>query len=249
MEVEVAAATPADEVGWHIESVCVASHPNEVACEPATIMELSAFVAEAVPVLSAIPWRHARVFATSNFARCLKGQVSAVGTAGMEAYLRMVDMLLLFPREQAVLLLSDREGDRVLALYQRMCRVAAPASVVRPVLCHLTYLQAEAASAVGPSAATPSPSRLQLPANGNVSTGQVTVAALKLFSGETTFGPGTSDPRAALRQLLPTRAAAEAAVSVPPARGTAHLLDRSDLEEECAAVTVALFNARQTVVV
>jgi hypothetical protein len=70
------------------------------------------------------------------------------------------------------------------------------------------------------------------------------VVAVQLFGGETRFS--TEPDREALRAMLRESAMAPAAArGIPMARGTLHLLDRSDLQAVVESLEIAQLHAEQ----
>ena len=231
MQLQLGTADAAPEVDWDLEQALLASAPSEVVTGTSSVFvyPLHRHVADAAPPLTAVPWAGARVWVTSNFASSVLIE-GAHGNDGLANYLRPVDALLVYPEARAALLVSEREVEALLGLFERRREDAVDAAVgPKALLVNLAFLRS-AADAAG---ARPVP-RLQLPYQGGglsaaTCLDDATLAALQLFAGEAQFTG--AERQAALRALIPSASAALAARNVSRFRGTELLVDQSDLDE------------------
>lgn len=244
-EVQPPEVEPRAETDWRVESALVVTSPDQVSL--AGIQKLDRFVAQELRLFRNLPWDAVGVYATSNF--CNTVIVShAASSTGLTNYLRPIDALLVYPSSQSVLLLSEREAERLLPiLWQQRRRGASSAASAQPVFVNLAFLRewalASSASHTGRGSSTRPHARMQLPAGVPTPSVARPLAALQLFAGETMFH--CTEARIAVRALLANRAAIDAALRIPVSRGTSHLLDRSHLQEDCDAATAAIFQSRK----
>ena len=199
---------PAPETPWDVAALLQCKSPRDL--PGAGVQALAEFVERRVahaPQLRGLRWS-GRVFVTRNFVETVAQEWQRTGAAGAEAldeYLRPVDAFAFFPQSQEVLLLSDYEADRVLALLWARKASEAPPPFMLANLCF-----AEEAECGVPDRA---------------------LVSVMLFSGETQYGPAPL--REALAGVLPTEGATAAARALVRLRGLDTMLPRSDLEEIC----------------
>jgi hypothetical protein len=183
-------------------------------------------------------------------------QHAAVGSGGsLDAYLRPVDALLLFPSSGEVLLLSEREADALQDLLWRFgSSSSSSSSSGSPVLLSLAYARLAAADGLIPAAAAAAAGQQQMrlissvshtapacqvnwPRHSSLNSDRVNelqlqtaeLVSLLLFNGSASYGSEVQ--REQLRQVMRgKRGAAEVLLSL---RGKAALLARSDLELAC----------------
>jgi hypothetical protein len=127
-----------------------------------------------------------------------------------------------------VLLLSDREADAVVEAAWTAPRAAAAGSPPPPLLLHHAHARAEPAPAWLTLQARPGGAHCR---GGAAAVDDDALARLQLYNGEKMLG-GDARGRA-LEALLPTSAARDAALLLPPMRGLGHLVSRSQLEDIC----------------
>lgn len=188
------------------------------------------------PSLQQVAWSDC-VFCTENFLRTVKQNSDC---QKLDDYLRPVDGMLVLqvpslfatvwlPNSVAsVLLLSQREVDRILSL---MWSLGPPSWVSLTNLCYARL-----------ACDTNAPPKLQISSSASrvQEMQNKTVASLQLFSGEATFGDERCTERAlarrtALKDMLKRDAAKYAAVVLVQMRGQLHVMAHSDLEKVCGS--------------
>jgi hypothetical protein len=175
------------------------------------------------------------VYCTANFIATVANK-NDDSPSPSEEYLRPVDAVLWLPRDQAVVLLSEREADKILPILAAAEKSASATDMAqsdRPRFLNLNYLRL---SHTDPST--------------SVSLKWSTVAdfptdllvQLQLFSGETAYP--TTAHQAALTALLSSgdgdkvKAAQSAALVLPVLRGLHFMVSRSDLEVICTRLNI-----------
>ena len=157
-----------------------------------------------------------RVFCTLNFWR-----VTEMRVQNYDDYLRPVDAVLAF-KDRTLLLLSEREADRVLHEYATAKRKGIAVRSGSPTLMHLSY--------TGPS----SEDKPRVRHNPLMKTAALgarrlrdgkALASVWIFAGKTTI---PEDGRTAVEALI--TGSANAVRYLVAARGKGHMLPRSDLE-------------------
>jgi hypothetical protein len=264
-ELEMARENPAAESDWAFEATLDASAPERLPAG-ARLLTLAQHVRLHAPAFAPIAWPGC-VHVPNNFALTTTGAVAAGGASHASSrYLRSPDGALYFPQSGALVLVSEREFDRLLACYWRRLRErgrAAAGAGGGPALVNVALLRAAMyalyadpprAPSVALALRAPGPRMAAVGAQQGTSPRSETVAvqrthlamvvAVQLFGGETRFL--TEPHREALRAMLRESAMAPAAArSIPLARGTLHLLDRSDLQAVVESLEIAQLHAEQ----
>jgi hypothetical protein len=171
------------------------------------------------------------VFCTRNFfctvARTLDGEDSE--DSKMDEYLRLVDAYVVWPSTVALLLLSDREADAILALMWDL----EDGERTTHRLIHLAFSRPDRMGggvAVRQGAfALPCVADDAVEQDGTAALPPVELATLHILSGETSLVGEAVHGH--MRRLLPTEGASHTAEEMVGMRGMLHMLPRSDLEK------------------
>ena len=168
------------------------------------------------------------VLLTENFWR------TCSGGGALNEYLRAVDGVVCFS-DGSVLLLSDRELDKLLEAQQALRRRGDPDGGRQGAVEVLRF------SFARDFATSPSwRSSLPAAAAGRSSLTDSAVVRIQLFNGETMFG--SSERRLELSTMLATPEARGAAPLLPQMRGYGHLIARSHLIDAINAAEAAEYN-------
>jgi hypothetical protein len=165
------------------------------------------------------------LYCTANYIDTIASSKNKDSPSPNEEYLRPVDAVLWLPGDQAVVLLSEREADKVFVI---LAAVDSGNHLDTPRFLNLNYLRL---SHTDPTA----PVSLKWSTVSNFPT--KSLVQLQLFNGETSYP--TSAQKAALATLLSTgyrdkvKAAQSAALVLPVLRGLHFMVSRSDLEVIC----------------
>jgi hypothetical protein len=213
---QVLAATPYREQDWDYESIYGAD--SALTVDPdAKVRPLSHWIEELMlpEELRDISWSDS-VYCTTNFFHSI---VIGNKKGAISDYIRMVDAFLLFPEEPQVLLVSEREADRVLGwLWEYGDNTVQ--------LVHLTYLHQLQAGEQHPLEAL----HPELDHSSMEDWINPVLASMELFNGTVTFqGPALQE---AVTSLV--SGAQSAAKQLVHLRGLSHMLEHSDLDEICA---------------
>lgn len=169
-----------------------------------------------IPLID-VPWRD-NVYCTKNFIMTVS--LPAEGPQYIEDLLRPVDAFIYFEDCNSILLLSEREADKILPLMWELRSRGAG----RPVrFMHLAYAK-EAHKIATITSDSDFLSCFQEPIDAML------ITLLQLFNGETTYRGMLEE---ALKEILCTKEAKIAAKSLPYMRGLEHLLRGSKLEDLC----------------
>jgi Protein of unknown function (DUF3638)/Protein of unknown function (DUF3645) len=257
-EIEVPQMDAVDELDWDVSAVLSRRSPFDLPREVG-VQLLRGFVRDSLlpSSLGRIDWP-TNVFVTENFRRTVVDRTSRQPPKPMNSYLRLVDSCLAFTKTGDVLLLSEREADKVVErMYQ--CQIETPrADASDTWLFHLSLLRTSldgtlpglggetmALTANRPELRT----SFALPDN--------VVACLQLFAGETYYA--TPERKASLKAILapgsrtlrsgrtpicfPSSESSDSAcladepIHLVSMRGYAHRYPYSPLEEVCKKIS------------
>jgi len=235
-EVEIPRMTPLKESDWDKSRVLQADSLSSLS-HVVEVISLTDFIAGKLqpPGLSRFAWSQ-DVYGTSNFFDSVKSQ-SGLPLSSLNHYLRMVDVILVFPSKQ-VLLVSDKEADELINLFWKQTAIVS--------LCHLSLLRSGLDGKIPGLLSTSmvlgrkwSSSRMWLRRSTPTQLGcpsDCVVATLQLFAGEAMYG--TQTRHEALKNILRGFELSLGPAMVDPeyivdARGNSHLLPYSDLEKAC----------------
>jgi hypothetical protein len=209
------------ESDWDVgDALRNSTYPTDM---PTEIISLKDFINKHVPAVHSIKWDRVSIFGTLNFFNAvdMDDWSDDFRDDDLSSFLRLIDIMLVYS-DGCVLLLSEREGEKVLRKWIVDGIDATGTGSSPPILCHMSYISSQ----------TEGPCRLSLPFGyskpGSLEHNEL--AALQLFSGETMFEPEAR--RAAVRQLLPPYDAAVAIKHLLEARGTSRHWKSSHLHEE-----------------
>jgi len=224
---------PRAEQDWQYSAALTATSAIKLSTHT-EILPLPKVVRNHLPadsLLQTICWS-GLVLCTANFVRTISADKP---TARIHEYLRPLGMVLLFPVDGTVLLVSEREADALLLeLYMQggtSCGGCAEAQA--PVLQPFCYARLAHYSEFG----------IQLLAAGHslpkAATQAGTIINLQLFNGDTSYGHGSSSSsnssskraRLLLRDLV--KGKGRAAEDIVGLRGKMPMFPRSDLEWAC----------------
>lgn len=238
VEKEVRANKPRAEVDWDpallLNCSSVLKHTDAAGVPLFALHDFLHSSTSARLNLRAIQWQAiVNCYCTKNFAFALENEEKQ-----LENYLRPVDAMLYFPASNEVVLLSEREADRVLTyMWQHSPQP------FNAVFLNLTYLHA----ALSDRSTTEAECKIMglrgvahyadgehfPPRVGSEQYRQLaaTCAALELFNGGVMFD--SEEMKDALRQLLGDVHAQQVAMSFCSVRGLRFLFPRSDFEAIC----------------
>jgi hypothetical protein len=224
---------------WNFRAVLELHSPTDLPAD-AQVMPLDKALRENVSEdigLSSIRWEECKIFVTKNYMETVMPNLGVL-ISDLGEYLRPVDVVLVFPSQEC-LLLSEWEADQVLMLMWKCISIGKFPTKTQFV--NLCYLREAADSQWTNPAHMMLPlvsSNLREPNKALVH--DMTLAGLQLLAGETMFGPHNSTQAAvrekrlhALSTLLPTPEAKAAALKLPALRGLTHMISQSDLENLC----------------
>lgn len=238
-EVEIPRMIPVKEADWEKSLVLDSSSPKSLA-NAIKIIALKDFVAAKIEPssLSRFAWS-TDVYGTSNFFSSVANQSGATPLTSYNHYLRLVDVFLLFPSKE-VLLVSEREADELISLFWKHGDNTSP----KVSLFHLSALRSALdgrVSGLGPNSFVLgrklSGKRLLNslftqwePPSDNI------IATMQLFAGETIYH--TTPRQKALKDILRGNDASLGPAVADPqyivdSRANSHLFQYSDLETAC----------------
>ncbi|CAI5746922.1 unnamed protein product [Peronospora destructor] len=112
-EVEVLALLPRKEKVWEYASVLRAKTVEDLNGD-VQVLELTEFIRQSISPkeLASLAWTSSQIFGTQNFFATIEART---GWSRMNAFLRVIDVVLVFKNDQ-VLLVSECEADRILKL-------------------------------------------------------------------------------------------------------------------------------------
>ncbi|KAJ8606838.1 hypothetical protein CTAYLR_009177 [Chrysophaeum taylorii] len=198
VERQLPSRIPTAEEHWEYELVLRAASPVDLP----TTQRLDDAVRETLSVEISFP---PDVFVTHNFMSTVQDHHC------LDLYLRLVDVVLAFSSGE-LLLVSEREADKILELYHTSSLTGAPRFCNLPDLRSSNAVTMQLPPTTGP----------ELPVKART--------AVLLFSGDTMFDPKAES---ALQKLLLSFEAKRAAPDIAKNRDRAHLLPRSTLERVC----------------
>ena len=228
------------------------------ACQAEKVWELqgllrqsgSAAVTTLAP-LHSIEWNGGgfTVYCTSNFAKPAAPVATLPSVSAEDAMLEppLAENMLVFPKRRELLLISQFEAEIVLKEYQRKGLWSSGLQSTHPgtgaafrndapVLVRLSDL--DLSDDEGERGGRPGATAMNVPAGG-VCIPFATIAALRLFNGDTMFcDPRSKEPNAThegllgdlAQHILPTQQALKAALLLPKLRQLAHHIDGSSLQ-------------------
>lgn len=166
-------------------------------------------------ICSTIHWDVSKIYFTSNYIRPL------IETHHYDDYLRPVRMIIFFPKNSEILVVSELEAENLWR-----CLILGTAKLHResPVLCGINFLSAANAGNSPVISLTSSPSTLLT----------VSHTALSLFNGQTSFNQKGQE--ALENELLLNKEAASGASFICISRGFRTMYQGSDLEKSCTNV-------------
>ena len=217
---------PRSEVDWDYGTILTAPGPLDLP-DGAGIQNLGDAVSSMLSTqlrrqVQRIQFHGSNVYVTKNFFATVMSEHNNV-VEELDEYLRLPDVLLVY-NSGDVLLVSEREAEKILELYQTMpwsssSEAAAPQFRNRALVARAVK---NAQSDV----------RLQLPPTGSSSPcTDESRAAIDLFAGDTMFDAAAATALKSI--LLPDNAAKNAAKELPAIRGRKHFMPRSTLERIC----------------
>mmetsp|Transcript_33769 Transcript_33769/g.49019 ORF Transcript_33769/g.49019 Transcript_33769/m.49019 type:complete len:1441 (+) Transcript_33769:465-4787(+) len=218
IKIEVAQVDPAHEKDWDFKGLLEGSYCS--ASRVPTSKSLQVVVCESLEeTLSSIRWSEG-VFCTANFINTVM-YVEGDEVGEKEDFLRLVHFIVLFPSDQSMLLVSEREADIILSSIPR-AQSPLQFELVNLAYCKLAVSDPEGYRQLGPALPQQLPTLLLKNIENLVS--------VQMFAGDTKFT--TNEQLNALRRMLSFHAyAREAVLKLPTYRGLQHCLPRSDLEK------------------
>ena len=207
---------PRSEVDWDYTTILTASNPQAL---PGIRRLGDAVSTKLSPQLRGqlqrIQWG-TNVFVTNNFIATVVNDQNRV-VAELDEYLRLPDALLVYPSGD-VLLVSEREAEHIIELYQNWSSSGPPQFRNRALVARAVRKAQHV--------------RLQLPLTSLSSPCTAeSRAVIGLFSGDTMFDVAAATALQAI--LLPNNGAKKAAKELPVIRGRKHFIPRSTLELVC----------------
>ena len=230
VEREVPGATPSAETDWAYSSALVAGSVLTIPSS-ANVSPLRTAMAGILSCTGTnqVAWSD-RVFCTRNFIN-----TASRNFINKDEYLRIPDVILLWPISGEVLLVSEREAN---GLVMAFWNHGEKTRISGPILAHLAYSRPVAVTESAVRSGVPLGALAMLGGLG-LSTGggaqwmvpgPPALTTLQIFAGETTLQSGAV--RAELRTLLPTGLAGQAAEALVSSRGLDSMMPHSDLYKE-----------------
>lgn len=215
-EIVLPKTDPFVEKDWDCSKAFTSDSPRNINSINETPLSLTQFFSSrflsniAKAICSSIRWDSSKVYLTSNFIRPL------IQECAYDDHLRPVRMILFFPRNAEILVVSEREADN---LWRCLLLRSVIMQRESPVLCGINFLGKVGESPVMSLISSPS----------NMLTASHT--ALSLFNGQTSFDPKGQE--ALEKELLISKEAASGASFFCNSRGLRSMYRGSDLEESC----------------
>lgn len=239
-ELEIPRMVPLQETDWDKSRALRASCASSLSAV-VKIISLYDFVVKNLQpaALSRFAWSR-DVYGTSNFFNAVSGQ-SGLPLTSFNNYLRIVDVFLVFPNKD-VLLVSDREADELIAILWKQ----ASNTTAEVTLCHLGFLRSALDdSKLGLTSSSmvlghkwSSGSRMSFRSAGSQlqHPSDYIVATIQLFAGETMYR--TDSRQGALKDILRGLEVSRGPPAADPeyivtARGNSHSIAYSTLERVC----------------
>jgi len=216
VELQVAKQAPRAEADWDVAAALACGLAGVRAAQPG-LMRLSEAVTRHLKQAKAagsIVWDAAggSVWLTPGFMLTLE----KAEEDDLSLYLRQVDSIVALPSDKALILLSDREADALLAA-EWAGASHSRRNLLPSKLLHLSYVRSEHARLMDRR-----PQRAAL--------SEAALGRAQLFNGETMF---CAAEKAALKEALGTQSARSAALALPALRGLEKNLPESDLAQLC----------------
>lgn len=228
-EVQIPKCAPFAEVDWNADSLLSACGVNDVDYQ-AGVMHLQESMQQFFKKskLHLINWEICKLYVTKNFIQTVTDDHGNV-LPDLSYFMRPVNMAVVFCSEGSVLLLSEREADRVLKMGWHLDD--SQRSSVGWVLVNSCFLlTGDVCEVQNWNLRIPQGGQFEKGVKCNVS--HVSLAGLQLFSGETMFG---SDERCnAVAKMLHSDLAKIAVKNLLEYRWKQNMMARSDLEEICS---------------
>jgi hypothetical protein len=253
-EIEIPRMDPVDELDWDVTAVLSKRSAQDLPSNVG-VLPLRSFVRDSLlpSSLDRIDWP-LNVFVTENFRKTVVDRTSRQPPESMNSYLRLVDSGLVFPKSNQVLMLSEREADKVIELMHRV-QIETPKSNSSDIwLFHLALLRTSmdgTLPGLGGETMALTANRPELRSSFGLPDN--VVACLQLFAGETFYA--TTERKASLKAMLSPRLLRNRSASLCPSpsestslpcdeaihlvsmRGYSHRYPYSPLEEVCKEVS------------
>eukprot|EP00761_Pharyngomonas_kirbyi_P010924 gb/GECH01010947.1/.p1 GENE.gb/GECH01010947.1/~~gb/GECH01010947.1/.p1 ORF type:complete len:2826 (+),score=484.10 gb/GECH01010947.1/:1-8478(+) len=219
-EVQILREHPAIETQWEYRKALeISSSSLQCGVFSDHCYHLSDFVNQSMPQVKSIQWQKAQIYVTPNFAFPVGSRKDT------SQYLRPIDAMLVF-LEGDVLLLSEFEAESFLRLGWENTSLYRNCWFVNYCYAQEWYCQ----RSLGPPPLVISSSLTE----NQFHISDETMAALRLFKGETKFKMSENDSLLnGLRSILESYEAKQEALIMPELRHTSNLVRRSDLEQVC----------------
>jgi len=231
VEVQLPSQSPVAESPWDWHKILNSTElpTNLQLSSNCIVVSLATMISNIWPnsCLNLINWSQCDVFVTSNFYYTVTAAVRDCKV--LSNYLRPLDAMLVFPKYNQVLLLSEFETNEILPVFWKTSREFGP------FLVHLSWIPK-----------IQKLPRLVLPINSGIPAVSISsLVAMKLFNGQVNF---TKEEQKALRSLLDYECKVTLTPSIVPAtmvdelltlRGNRHLFSMSDLNSVCTRLDVA----------